>query len=193
MGTALAALAAKPPATIPIKQLKTLPPIPDPSALLNAAVNYSEHGIEMTGQATVAASAEKVDPKVAMGIPVVLDAQTRRSASQPVLLPEGAGLDHRQRRSDHPAEGPHADRLGVRAEHRDRQDGEVREGRERRRVHLRLHARQRRVGSRRPRRRPARLGLGARQEPRHVLPDGSLRGAAAVRAESAEARRSSSR
>ena len=69
MGTALAALAAKPAAPIPIKQLKTLPPIPDPSALLNAAVNYSEHGIEMTGQATVAASAEKVDPKVALGIP----------------------------------------------------------------------------------------------------------------------------
>jgi 2-keto-4-pentenoate hydratase/2-oxohepta-3-ene-1,7-dioic acid hydratase in catechol pathway len=69
MGSALAALAAKPSATIPIKQLKTLPPIPDPSALLNAAVNYSEHGMEMTGQATAAASAEKVDPKVAMGIP----------------------------------------------------------------------------------------------------------------------------
>ena len=48
MGAALAALAAKPAATIPIKQLKTLPPIPDPSALLNAAVNYSEHGMEMT-------------------------------------------------------------------------------------------------------------------------------------------------
>ena len=69
MGTALAALAAKPSAAIPIKQLKTLPPIPDPSVLLNAAVNYSEHGVEMTGQATVAASADKVDPKVAGGIP----------------------------------------------------------------------------------------------------------------------------
>ena len=69
MGTALAALAAKPSPTIPIKQLKTLPPIPDPAVLLNAAVNYSEHGIEMTGQATTAASADKVDPKVALGIP----------------------------------------------------------------------------------------------------------------------------
>jgi 2-keto-4-pentenoate hydratase/2-oxohepta-3-ene-1,7-dioic acid hydratase in catechol pathway len=68
-GAALAALAAKPGTTIPVKQLKTLPPIPDPSALLNAAVNYSEHGVEMTGQATVAASADKVDPKVAQGIP----------------------------------------------------------------------------------------------------------------------------
>src|SRR5688572_2336958 len=69
MGTALAALAAKPPSTIPVKQLKTLPPIPDPSVLLNAAVNYNEHGLEMRGEATTAASADKVDPKVAMGIP----------------------------------------------------------------------------------------------------------------------------
>lgn len=65
----LAGLAAKPPSTIAVKQLKTLAPIPDPSVLLNVAVNYSEHGIEMTGQATSAASADKVDPKVAAGIP----------------------------------------------------------------------------------------------------------------------------
>jgi 2,4-didehydro-3-deoxy-L-rhamnonate hydrolase len=69
LGAALAALAAKPSAAMPITQVKTLPPIPDPSVLLNAAVNYSEHGVEMTGQATVAASADKVDPKVAGGIP----------------------------------------------------------------------------------------------------------------------------
>jgi len=69
MTAQLAGLAAKPGTTIPVAQLKTLPPIPDPTVLLNAAVNYSEHGIEMTGQATVAASADKVDPKVAMGIP----------------------------------------------------------------------------------------------------------------------------
>lgn len=69
MAAQLAALAAKPGTTIPVAQLKTFPPIPDPTVLLNAAVNYSEHGIEMTGQATVAASADKVDPKVAMGIP----------------------------------------------------------------------------------------------------------------------------
>jgi len=73
-GSRLAALAASasttaPAFSMPIKQVKTLPPIPDPSVLLNAAVNYSEHGIEMTGQATVAASADKVDPKVALGIP----------------------------------------------------------------------------------------------------------------------------
>ena len=73
-GTRLAALAAasaqKAPAfAMKISEVKTLPPIPDPAVLLNAAVNYSEHGMEMTGVATSAASADKVDPKVAMGIP----------------------------------------------------------------------------------------------------------------------------
>ena len=73
-GTRLAALAASSAAKAPafamkVSEVKTLPPIPDPGVLLNAAVNYSEHGVEMTGQPTVAASAEKVDPKVAMGIP----------------------------------------------------------------------------------------------------------------------------
>ena len=69
IGNRLAALAAKPSGAMPIKQVKTLPPIPDPSVLLNIAVNYSEHGMEMMGQATAAASADKVDPKVAEGLP----------------------------------------------------------------------------------------------------------------------------
>ena len=69
VAAAMAALAANPGKTIPVAQLKTLPPISDPSVMLNAAVNYSEHGIEMTGQATVAAAPDKVDPKVALGIP----------------------------------------------------------------------------------------------------------------------------
>ena len=73
-GTRLAALAAASAAKAPefsmkVSSVKTLPPIPDPTVLLNAAVNYSEHGIEMTGVATTAASADQVDPKVALGIP----------------------------------------------------------------------------------------------------------------------------
>ena len=52
-----------------VSAVKTLPPIPDPSVLLNAAVNYNEHGLEMRGEATTAASADQVDPKVASGIP----------------------------------------------------------------------------------------------------------------------------
>jgi 2-keto-4-pentenoate hydratase/2-oxohepta-3-ene-1,7-dioic acid hydratase in catechol pathway len=69
IAAAASALAANPGKTIPVKQLKTLPPIPDPGVMLNAAVNYNEHGLEMRGEATVAASADKVDPKVAQGIP----------------------------------------------------------------------------------------------------------------------------
>ncbi len=65
----MAALAAKPGTTIPVAQLKVLPPIPDPKVLLSTAVNYTEHSIEMTGNSTTAASAAAVDPKVAQGIP----------------------------------------------------------------------------------------------------------------------------
>jgi len=65
----IAALAAKPSNTMAIAQVKHLPPIADPGVLLNAAVNYNEHSIEMTGSANTQASADKVDPKVARGIP----------------------------------------------------------------------------------------------------------------------------
>jgi 2-keto-4-pentenoate hydratase/2-oxohepta-3-ene-1,7-dioic acid hydratase in catechol pathway len=71
LATLAAASARKAPKKISmqVSQVRTLPPIADPAVLLNAAVNYSEHGIEMTGLATFAASADKVDPKVALGIP----------------------------------------------------------------------------------------------------------------------------
>ncbi len=65
----LAALAAKPGTTIAVAQLKTLPPIPDPTVLLSTAVNYTEHALEMTGNSNTAANAAAVDPKVAQGIP----------------------------------------------------------------------------------------------------------------------------
>lgn len=70
LATLAASSAQKAPAfAMKVSEVKTLAPIPDPAVLLNAAVNYSEHGIEMTGVATFAASADQVDPKVAMGIP----------------------------------------------------------------------------------------------------------------------------
>ena len=69
VATAMAALAANPGKTIPVAQLKTLPPIPDPMVLLSTAVNYTEHSMEMTGTGTSAASAAAVDPKIAQGIP----------------------------------------------------------------------------------------------------------------------------
>ncbi len=69
MASRLAGIAAKPGTAIPIKQLKTLPPITDPKVLLSTAVNYTEHAMEMTKTSTAAASAAAVDPKVAQGIP----------------------------------------------------------------------------------------------------------------------------
>jgi 2-keto-4-pentenoate hydratase/2-oxohepta-3-ene-1,7-dioic acid hydratase in catechol pathway len=88
LGVQLALLAqtsaVKAPAfSMPVKGLTHLPPIADPSVLLNAAVNYSEHGIEMTGQATVAASADKVDPKIARGIPGYWDRKPGDSRHNP--------------------------------------------------------------------------------------------------------------
>ena len=65
----IAALAAKPSGAMPVAQVKTLPPIPDPKVLLSTAVNYTEHSMEMTGTQTSAASAAAVDPKIALGIP----------------------------------------------------------------------------------------------------------------------------
>ena len=54
----MAALAAKPPATvIKVSELKHLPPITDPRVLLSTAVNYSEHAIEMTGKSNTSAAA----------------------------------------------------------------------------------------------------------------------------------------
>jgi 2,4-diketo-3-deoxy-L-fuconate hydrolase len=52
-----------------IAAVKALPPISDPSVLLNAAVNYQEHATEMRSASTVAANAASVDPKVSQGIP----------------------------------------------------------------------------------------------------------------------------
>ncbi len=73
-GVRLATLAASsarksPDFSVKVSEVKTLPPISDPSVLLNAAVNYQEHALEMGAGSTTAGTADKVDPKVAMGIP----------------------------------------------------------------------------------------------------------------------------
>jgi len=74
MAGKLATLAASSAKTAPsfsyrVGQLRTLPPIARPGVLLNAAVNYQEHAIEMRSGSTIAENAAAVDPKVARGIP----------------------------------------------------------------------------------------------------------------------------
>ena len=173
--------------------MKTLPPIPDPSVLLNAAVNYSEHGVEMTGQATTAASADKVDPKVALGIPgywtrkpgdprhnpyYFLKAPSSITGNgDPIILPQGRtqidwecelniviGKTAKRVKAENAAEYIFGYTLDNDVSDRGgRADG--RHG----------------------------IGLGARQEPRHLLPDGPLHRPAAVRGRIRRSWRSSSR
>ena len=102
-GTRLAALAAssaqKAPAfSMPVAQVKILPPIPDPKVLLSTAVNYTEHAIEMTGNSNTAATAAAVDPKVAQGIP----GYWQRRPGDPRL---GPGRDRDGGGGAHPREG----------------------------------------------------------------------------------------
>lgn len=50
-------------------QVKTLPPIGNPGVLLNVAVNYQEHAVEMRSATTINAGTEPLDPKIAAGLP----------------------------------------------------------------------------------------------------------------------------
>jgi 2-keto-4-pentenoate hydratase/2-oxohepta-3-ene-1,7-dioic acid hydratase in catechol pathway len=52
-----------------LDQVKTLPPIGNPGVLLNVAVNYQEHAVEMRSETTIAQGSEPLDPKIAAGLP----------------------------------------------------------------------------------------------------------------------------
>ncbi|MGH9200446.1 MAG: fumarylacetoacetate hydrolase family protein [Vicinamibacterales bacterium] len=70
LGTLAASSAVQAPRyAFKVGQAKTLPPIANPGVLLNVAVNYQEHAIEMRSQTTIAADTEPLDPKVAAGLP----------------------------------------------------------------------------------------------------------------------------
>jgi 2-keto-4-pentenoate hydratase/2-oxohepta-3-ene-1,7-dioic acid hydratase in catechol pathway len=71
-----------------LKQVKTLPPIPDPVTLLSAAVNYQEHAIEMRSGSTTAESAAAVDPKVGQGIPGLWRRKPNDVRHNPYMFPK---------------------------------------------------------------------------------------------------------
>ena len=75
----------------PLASLDTLAPIPDPLSMLNAAVNYVEHGNEMAraGGAASPAPRTRADSRN-------LGASTRRHTSEPVRVSQGRRGD-RQR------------------------------------------------------------------------------------------------
>jgi 2,4-diketo-3-deoxy-L-fuconate hydrolase len=71
-----------------LAQVKTLPPIPDPTSLLSAAVNYQEHAAEMQSGATRAESAAAVDPKVGQGIPGLWNRKPGDVRHNPYMFPK---------------------------------------------------------------------------------------------------------
>jgi 2-keto-4-pentenoate hydratase/2-oxohepta-3-ene-1,7-dioic acid hydratase in catechol pathway len=89
----LATLAAdavkqRPAFAVDVKQVKTLPPIPDPVTFLSAAVNYQEHAAEMKSGNTAAASATAVDPKIAEGIPGMWARKPGDARQNPYMFPK---------------------------------------------------------------------------------------------------------
>jgi 2-keto-4-pentenoate hydratase/2-oxohepta-3-ene-1,7-dioic acid hydratase in catechol pathway len=85
----IAADAAKqrPAGSFAIDEVKTLPPIPDPSAMLNAAVNYQEHAAEMSRAGSLPAQTT-VDAKVAQGIPGMWKRAPGDTRQNPYLFPK---------------------------------------------------------------------------------------------------------
>lgn len=85
----LAADASKqaPAGALRLDQVKTLPPIPDPTAMLNAAVNYQEHAAEMSRAGALPAQTA-VDPKVAQGIPGMWTRKPGDTRHNPYFFPK---------------------------------------------------------------------------------------------------------
>lgn len=88
----IAADAAKqaPAYALQLSAVKTLPPITDPAAMLNAAVNYQEHAIEMSRGGAFTPS-NTVDPKVQQGIPGMWSRKPGDPRHNPFLFPKMPG------------------------------------------------------------------------------------------------------
>ncbi len=70
-----------------LKEVKTLPPLPDPTAMFNAAVNYQEHAAEMSRTGALPAQTT-VDPKVAQGIPGIWSRKPGDTRQNPYFFPK---------------------------------------------------------------------------------------------------------
>src|SRR5262245_37087710 len=87
---ALAAAAAKQPTgenLFKLAELKTLPPITNPTSMLNAAVNFQEHANEMARGGALP-PAVNVDPKVLAGIPGMWNRKQGDPRQNPYYFPK---------------------------------------------------------------------------------------------------------
>ena len=161
--------------------------------MLNAAVNYQEHAIEMSRAGTFTPS-DAVDPKVQQGIPGMWTRKPGDPRQNPYFFPKMPGaitgngdpiiLPTGRTQIDWECE----------LDGRDRQDREERHRRASAADYIFGYTLENDVSDRGGRADGAAwIGLADRQEPRHLRPARTVHRAAAVRAEPAEARRSSSR
>ena len=166
--------------------LKILPPIMYPTTMLNVAVNYREHDIEMArvrqGDPNQAAPTAGAAPPGTVSAPGIWERAAERHALEPVHVRRSCRAPSSPKAS--PCAFPSAataDRVGVRARRRDRPARGTREPSARDGLRLRLHAAERHVGPRRTRRHALRLGLAHHEEPRHVRAAGPVHHAEGVR------------
>jgi 2-keto-4-pentenoate hydratase/2-oxohepta-3-ene-1,7-dioic acid hydratase in catechol pathway len=71
-----------------LSQVKTLPPIPDPDAILMAARNYAEHANEMAQAGRTLGTTTVIDEKVRVGIPGLWSRQADDQRGNPYLFPK---------------------------------------------------------------------------------------------------------
>jgi 2-keto-4-pentenoate hydratase/2-oxohepta-3-ene-1,7-dioic acid hydratase in catechol pathway len=83
---AASATRARPAFALDLTQVRVLPPIADPDVMLNAAVNYQEHAVEMGSGATTATSAAALAPNVASGIPGMWTRKANDPRQNPYLF-----------------------------------------------------------------------------------------------------------
>jgi 2-keto-4-pentenoate hydratase/2-oxohepta-3-ene-1,7-dioic acid hydratase in catechol pathway len=71
-----------------LSQLRTLPPISDPDAILMAARNYADHANEMAQAGRTAGTTSVIDENVLAGIPGLWNRQPGDRRSNPYLFPK---------------------------------------------------------------------------------------------------------
>ncbi len=71
-----------------LSQVKTLPPITDPDAMINAARNYEDHAIEMAQAGRTLGTTAVVDEKVRRGIPGIWTRRADDPRGNPYLFPK---------------------------------------------------------------------------------------------------------
>ena len=77
-----------PPFSYQLSEVRTLPPITDPDAMVNAARNYEEHAAEMAATGRTAGTTAVIDENVRAGIPGLWSRTPGDTRANPYLFPK---------------------------------------------------------------------------------------------------------